>query len=284
MNYKRIIPRLDIKDHNLVKGINLEGLRVLGKPDLFAKIYTDEYADELLYHDTVASLFGKNFLLDMINKVAKDIFIPLNVGGGIKSLNDIELILKAGADKVSINSEAVRNPKLISDAATKFGSSTISVSVQFIKTKNDIKVLIDNGREVTNLNIYNWLHDIQEKGAGEIIITDIANEGTGKGPNINEIEELIKKINIPTIYHGGIGTKEHVLNLVEIENLNGVCISSMLHYNLIRESKNNFLDEENFIGNQEFLKNKFLFGRFESVSLKDLKLYLKNYNIKTRVN
>ena len=128
------------------------------------------------------------------------------------------------------------------------------------------------------------MHDIQEKGAGEIIITDIANEGTGKGPNINEIEELIKKINIPTIYHGGIGTKEHVLNLVEIENLNGVCISSMLHYNLIRESKNNFLDEENFIGNQEFLKNKFLFGRFESVSLKDLKLYLKNYNIKTRVN
>ena len=133
MNYKRIIPRLDIKDHNLVKGINLEGLRVLGKPDFFAKIYTDEYADELLYHDTVASLFGKNFLLDMINKVAKDIFIPLNVGGGIKSLNDIELILKAGADKVSINSEAARNPKLISDAATKFGSSTISVSVQFIK-------------------------------------------------------------------------------------------------------------------------------------------------------
>ena len=226
MNYKRIIPRLDIKDYNLVKGINLEGLRVLGKPDFFAKVYTNEFADELLYHDTVASLFGKNFLLDMINKVAKDIFIPLNVGGGIKSLSDIELILKAGADKVSINSEAARNPKLISDAANKFGSSTISISVQFIKTNNDIKVLIDNGREVTNLNIFDWLNEIQEKGAGEIILTDIANEGTGKGPKINEIQELIQDIKIPIVYHGGIGNKEHVLKLLEIENLNVLRITS----------------------------------------------------------
>ncbi len=160
----RIIPRLDIKDDFLVKGIHLEGLRILGKPEDFALEYYKNGADEIIYQDVVASLYGKNSLLDQIQKVNKNIFIPLTVGGGIRSIQDIKKILKAGADKVAINTAAVKNPNLISQAAQIFGSSTIIVAVEVSKNKkNEYEVFTDNGREKTKWNARDWVKVIEKK-------------------------------------------------------------------------------------------------------------------------
>ena len=163
----RIIPKLDIKGPNLVKGINLEGLRVLGKPADYAKFYFDQGADELIYQDVVASLYGRNSLVDIISKTAKEIFIPLTVGGGIKELDDISTILKAGADKVSINTGAINNPDFISKAAKRFGSSTIVISIEAIAQNNgEYLAFTDNGRNETNKNVIEWSIEAEKLGAG----------------------------------------------------------------------------------------------------------------------
>ncbi len=284
MNYKRIIPKLDIKDNNLVKGINLEGLRVLGNPEYFADLYTNYLADEIFYHDTVASLYGKRFMLDIINKVAQKTFIPLTVGGGIKKLEDIELILKSGADKISINSESLRNPSLIDEAAKRFGSSTISINVQFHEINNEIKLLIDNGREIINKNIFEWIDEVEQRGAGEIILTDVSREGTGLGANIEIVSNLVKSVKIPAIYHGGVGKKEHILEILKIKNIDGICISSILHYSAIIENKELYMNKTKKIGNTQFLEKKFLNQNYEKISLIDLKKFLNNNNIYTRFN
>ena len=284
MNYKRVIPKLDIKDNNLVKGINLEGLRVLGNPEYFADLYTNYLADEIFYHDTVASLYGKRFMLDIINKVAQKTFIPLTVGGGIKKLEDIELILKSGADKISINSESLRNPSLIDEAAKRFGSSTISINVQFHEINNEIKLLIDNGREIINKNIFEWIDEVEQRGAGEIILTDVSREGTGLGANIEIVSNLVKSVKIPTIYHGGVGKKEHILKILKIKNIDGICLSSILHYSAIVENNELYMNKTEKIGNTQFLEKKFLNQNYEKISLIDLKKFLNNNNIYTRFN
>ncbi len=283
MSYKRIIPRLDIKDDYLVKGINLEGLRVLGKPEFFADIYTQQFADEIIYQDTVASLYGKNFMLNIINKVAKKTFIPFTVGGGIKKLNDIEKILKAGADKISINSETLRNPKIIDDAAKKFGSSTISVNIQFNKINNDIKILIDNGREIIDKKILSWIREVEERGAGEIILTDISREGTGSGIDIDTILCLVNNVKIPVIYHGGFGKKEDILEVLKIENIDGICLSSILHYSVLKNADAYKINKKEKIGNTQFLENQINFGSFETISLYNLKKFLLENSINTRL-
>ena len=157
----RIIPRLDIKGPNLVKGIHLEGLRVLGAPDYFAKKYYEDGADELVYQDTVASLYGRNNIAEIITKTAKNIFIPLTVGGGIRSVNDINRVLRAGADKVSINTAAINNPKLINTASKIFGSSTIVIAIEAIKNdKGEYLAYTDNGREYTGINVIDWAIEV----------------------------------------------------------------------------------------------------------------------------
>ena len=168
--YIRIIPKLDIKGNNLVKGINLEGLRVLGEPHEFAKKYFEDGADELFYQDVVASLYGRNNLHDVISKTAKEIFIPLTVGGGIRSLKDIFDVLRAGADKVSINTEAINNPDFIYDASKKFGSSTIVISIEIIKNTDGIYyAFTDNGRNNSGIKVLDWIKKIEMMNAGEII-------------------------------------------------------------------------------------------------------------------
>ena len=181
----RIIPRLDIKGPNLVKGIHLEGLRVLGKPETFAKFYYEQGADELFFQDTVASLYGRNSLHDIITKTAREIFIPLTVGGGLRTIDDIKNVLRAGADKVSINTAAVNNPNFIEEAALRFGSSTIVVSIEAIKDSNgSYYVYTDNGREHTGLEVVEWARKVEKLGAGELVITSVDNEGTGSGFDI----------------------------------------------------------------------------------------------------
>ena len=209
---KRIISRLDIKNNTLVKGIHLEGLRVLGDPKEFAFKYFEEGIDEIHYQDVVASLYDRNQLDDVIENTVKNIFVPICVGGGIRTLEDIDKLLKLGADKVVINSAAVKDPDFIKEATIKYGSSTIAVAIEAIRINNgkDYKILTESGRQNTDLDILKWLEKIQKFGAGEIIVTSIDNEGTKKGYDIELCSIVKKNSNVPVIAHGGAGKYEDV--------------------------------------------------------------------------
>lgn len=266
----RIIPRIDIKNSDLVKGVNLEGLRVLGKPEEFSSLYYEEGADELFFQDTVASLYGRNSLHDIIQKTSKNIFIPLAVGGGLRSIKDIENVLKSGADKVSINSAAVRKPNFINQASKEFGSSTIIVSIETIRDSDGTyKVLTDSGRELTRKNTINWSKEIQDRGAGEICLTSITNEGTGKGFDVELFNLLSSSLEIPIIIHGGAGKLNH---FKEFGNKipDGFVISSILHYSYLKKINK----KSNFDGNDFFLKSNENFLDFENLRIKKIKQIL----------
>jgi len=237
--YKRIIAKLDIKGPDLVKGIHLEGLRVLGNPNFFAKEYYNNSVDELIYQDVVASLYERKNLLDIINKTSKNIFIPLTVGGGLKSIEDIKMVLKVGADKISVNTAAVNNPKLINDAANTFGSSTIVVSIEAAKNSNgNYMVFTENGREETGKKAIDWAIEVAGRGAGELILTSIEKEGTGTGFDIDFINQVSSKIDIQIIAHGGAGSKEHVFEVFNKTKTSAVAISSLLHYSNFNKINN----------------------------------------------
>lgn len=281
MNH-RIIARLDIKGPNLVKGIHLEGLRVLGKPEDFAKYYYETGADELMFMDVVASLYGRNGLTEIISKTAKEIFIPLTVGGGIKTIEDIKMTLRAGADKVSINTAAIKNPNFIKEASREFGSSTIVATIEAIKERNgEYFAFVDNGRDYTGIEVIKWAKKLEELGAGELVITSVDKEGTGEGFDLNLIKEITGMLSIPVIVHGGAGKKEHIKDIVRSGNADAVAISSILHYDYIKHltSHEGFEDE----GNIEFLKQKRTFSKFETSSIREIKEYLIKNEIKCRI-
>ena len=236
MSKFRIIPRLDVKGPNLVKGIKLEGLRALGDPASFAQYYYENNADELVFQDVVASLYDRNSLDEIISKVAKDIFIPLTVGGGIRSVQDIEKILRNGADKVSINTAATKNPNLINQAAKEFGSSTICISIEVIERTNGFGVFVDNGREDTKFDAIEWLQKTQDLGAGEIILTSVDKEGVRKGIDSNLIEKVAPYLEVPTIYHGGISSADDIKFIYDA-GFNGVAIASLFHYQILQIMK-----------------------------------------------
>ena len=174
MNNIRIIPRLDVKGPNLVKGVHLEGLRVLGKPEEFASKYYLEGADELIYIDVVASLYGRKNLLEIVERAAQQIFIPLTAGGGIRTFDDIKNLLRAGADKVAINTAGIRNPRFIKEAAQSFGSQCIVVSIEAKSRENGrYEAFTDNGREKTGKDVFEWAKEAVDLGAGEILVTSI---------------------------------------------------------------------------------------------------------------
>ena len=169
----RIIGRLDIKGPNLIKGIHLEGLRIIGDPQIFAKKYYNQGVDELIFIDTVATLYGRNSLHETISKAAKDIFVPLTVGGGIRSVDDVYEILRVGADKVSINTAAVKNPNLIKQVSEKFGSQAMVVSIEAKKQNSIWEVYTDNGRERSGKNVLDWAKQVVSLGAGEILLSSV---------------------------------------------------------------------------------------------------------------
>lgn len=277
----RIIPRLDIKGPNLVKGIHLEGLRVLGKPSEFAKYYYEQGADELMFMDVVASLFERNSLHDIISETAKSIFIPLTVGGGLRSISDIKDVLRAGADKVCLNTAAINNPKLIQQAAKMFGSSTIVVAIEAIKESNGkYLAYTDNGREFTGIDVFEWAQQLDELGAGELVITSVDREGTGEGFDIELICKISSLVSIPVIAHGGAGKKEHLPAVIKQGNADGIAVASVIHYHFIKE---NILNEHTTEGNFEFLKQKRNFHTFETCSIHDLKQYLVDNKIECRI-
>jgi len=276
----RIIPRLDIKGPNLVKGIHLEGLRVLGDPSDFARYYYENGADELIYQDVVASLFERNSLHDIISKTAKQVFIPITVGGGLRSIDDIRDVLRAGADKVSLNTAAIKNPKLIKEASLKFGSSTIAVAIEAIKqTDGSYLAYIDNGREETGVEVVKWANQVEELGAGEIVITSVDRDGTGLGYDIDLIRSIADSVNIPVIAHGGPGKLEEVSEAIIKGNAHAVAIASVLHYDFVKNSS--FKKEDNE-GNVEFLKSGKEYSKINSCNLKDIKKHFKSLGIKIR--
>ena len=277
----RIIPRLDIKGPNLVKGVHLEGLRVLGKPEQFARYYYEQGADELIYQDVVASLYGRNSLHEIIEKTAKDIFIPLTVGGGIRSLQDIVFALRAGADKVSINTAAHENQSFISQASRVFGKSTIVVAIEAIRQPNNTyQAFTDNGRNPTGREVVSWAKEVEELGAGEIMLTSVDFEGTGEGMGIDLIKKVHNAINIPLVVHGGIGKIDHILSVTKNISVSGVSLASMLHYHCI---KTNRIIDDFEEGNIEFLKSNQENSKIDTMSLAKIKKKLFNNNITCRL-
>jgi imidazole glycerol-phosphate synthase subunit HisF len=281
MKTVRIIPRLDIKGPNLVKGIHLEGLRVLGKPADFAKYYYEQGADELMFMDVVASLYERNSLHDIISETAKKIFIPITVGGGLRTISDIKEVLRVGADKVCLNTAAIKNPQLIKDASRMFGSSTILVAIEAIK-ESDGKYLAytDNGREHTGVDVFEWAQKIDELGAGEIVITSVDREGTGQGFDAELISKISSLVSIPVIAHGGAGTQQQVVDILKEGYSDAVMISSLFHYHYIKENES---QASNLEGNVEFLKQKRNFHTFEPSSINDLKKVLIENKIECRL-
>lgn len=284
MNY-RIIPRLDIKGPNLVKGIQFEGLRVLGKPEQFARFYYEQGADELLYMDAVASLYGRNSLLDIISSTARDIFIPLCVGGGLRTVQDIQTVLRAGADKVSINTAAIESPDLIRQASRSFGSSTIVVSIEAVKQPDGRYLAFTNyGREKTGVEVIEWAHHVVELGAGELIVTAIDREGTGKGFDLDLTRRIADSVSVPVIAAGGAGTVDHIVDVILEGHADAVCLASMLHYNFIEHCA---VNEAEFVaeGNIEFLQGKRgarASSKIEDRALPEIKHALREKGIPTR--
>ena len=247
MSNKRIIARLDIKGPNLVKGIHLEGLRVLGTPEVFAKYYYENGADELMYMDSVASLYDRNSLHNIIEKTAKETFIPLCIGGGIRTLDNIKHILRSGADKVAINTAAIKNPNFIKEAANRFGSSTIVVAIEAIKSENgQYLAYTDNGREPTGLDVLEWVKEVEKLGAGEVILTSIDKEGTKKGFDLRLNQAVADSVSIPIISSGGMGNSGDAIHLLKNSNTDAIAIASVLHYGLenIQDIKRALLDNE----------------------------------------
>jgi cyclase len=232
----RIIPRLDIKAPNLVKGICLEGIRVLGDPAQFARHYYEQGADELLYMDVVASLYQRNSILEMIERTAREIFIPLTVGGGLRSIDDIRAALRAGADKVALNTAAIARPDLIAEAATRFGSSTIVVSIE-AKRKPDgaYEAYVDSGRERTGLEVVEWARRAESLGAGELIITSIDREGTGRGFDLEITRKVADAVSIPVIAGGGAGEAQHVADVLERCQVGAVGLAALLHHSFLKQ-------------------------------------------------
>ena len=280
--FKRIIPRIDVKGPNLVKGISLEGLRVLGSPEYFSNLYYKDGADEIIYHDVVASLYDRKSLLPLIKKTSKNCFIPLSISGGIRSIKDIENILKNGGDKVFLNSAAIKNPNLINQSVKAFGSSTIGISLEVSISPSGKKyVLYNYGREHSNKNINNWISEVQDRGAGELSITSVNHEGYGKGMNLKLLDEIYDKLKVPLIYHGGIGSMLDAYNALKYDKVNAISVSSSLHYNEVykKSYKYNEINEGNF----NFLKEKSEKKEFNTFSIYNLKKFLKSKGISVRL-
>lgn len=226
----RMIARLDIKGPNLIKSIHLEGLRIIGDPQQFAVNYYNQGADELLYMDVVASLYGRNNLNDIVEKTAENVFIPITVGGGIRSVDDARKLLRCGADKIAINTAAVGNPHLISELAEVFGSQCVVLSVEAKRVNaNQWKVCTDNARERTDLDVLEWCEKAVTLGAGEILLTSIDQEGTCQGFDYELTRQVAQSVTVPVIASGGMGNGAHLRQVIN-EGADAIAMADVLHY------------------------------------------------------
>ncbi len=227
----RLIARLDIKAPNLIKGIHLEGFRVIGDPNTFARRYYEMGVDELIYMDIVASLYERNSLADIVERSTQDVFVPITVGGGVRSTEDVATMLRAGADKVAINTAAVRRPELISEIAQRFGSQCVVLSVEAKRNAQGTwEAFTDNGREHTGLDAVEWARRGAELGAGEILITSVDQEGTARGFDVDLTKEVNAVVNVPVIASGGMGRIDDLVDVVEQAECDAVAMAGILHY------------------------------------------------------
>ena len=266
----RVIAKLDIKDENLVKGINFEGLRVIGEPHEFATHYFENGIDEIFYQDVIASLLGRNTLDKIIANSSRNIFVPITVGGGIKKLGDIEVILKSGADRVSLNSGVLENKSFIRSAIENFGSSNIIFSVEIMKSNNQLNIVKYNGREKTSYNLQEWLNILSENEASEVFLSSVNNDGTGKGIDYDILNVAKDFDNLSIIYHGGVNLDDpEKLNKYKFKNLAGLGISSLFHYEYYINQKR---DIKKFgSGNTEFLQKKKIPSNINPLGINDFK-------------
>lgn len=237
MNKVRFIARLDIKGTNLIKGINLEGLKIIGKPKIFSEKYYNNGADELLLIDSVASLYSRENLINILKETTENIFIPVTAGGGVRNVNDARQLLFSGADKVAINSAAIRDPKIILSIAEEFGSQCMVLSIEAKKKGNSWEAFIDNGREPTGLDVMDWVIKSQKLGVGEILITSIDQEGTEKGFDEDLATQVSKVSNVPIIVSGGMGKLSDLNFLKKKVQIDGIAIASVLHFNRLSISE-----------------------------------------------
>ena len=248
---KRIIPCLDIKNGRTVKGVNFLDLKDAGDPVELAKKYSDEGADELVFLDISATEEDRKTLIDLVRKVGETINIPFTVGGGISSVNDVEVLLKNGADKVSINSSAVKNPQLINDLALAFGSQCIVVAIDAKKINGNWKVHLVGGKIATDIDLFDWAKEVEIRGAGEILFTSMDNDGTKNGFANEALVKLSQTVNIPIIASGGAGTIQHFTDAFLVGNADAALAASVFH--------------------------------FQEIGIQDLKKELKNNNIQIRL-
>jgi cyclase len=248
---KRIIPCLDIKNGRTVKGVNFVDLRDAGDPVELAKIYSDEGADELVFLDISATEERRKTLVDLVRKVASTINIPFTVGGGISSVEDVEVLLQNGADKVSINSSAVKNPQLINDLAQKFGSQCVVVAIDAKQIDGQWIVHLVGGKLPTELNLFDWAKEVEQRGAGEILFTSMDNDGTKNGFANEALAKLSDLVNIPIIASGGAGTIQHFIDAFQEGKADATLAASVFH--------------------------------FKEIEIKKLKTALKNNNIEVRI-
>ena len=248
---KRIIPCLDVKDGRVVKGANFVGLKDVNDPVELAKYYNNSMADELVFYDITASYENRNLFVQTLERVAKEIFIPLTVGGGINKIEDFDRVLKSGADKVSVNSGAVKNPNLIREAAEKYGNQCVVLSVDIKKVGQKYCVFVKGGRENTNIDAIEWVIKGEKNGAGELVINSIDMDGIKNGFDIDLLKEIADNVSIPIIASGGAGKMEHFKEVFEVKGVDAGLAASIFH--------------------------------FKEIDIKDLKEYLKNNNIKARL-
>jgi len=274
MRFVRIIARLDIKGPNLVKGVQLEGLRVLGKPESFARFYYQSGADELFYMDAVASLYGRNSLLEIVRLTSSEIAIPLCVGGGIRSVDDVRAVLRAGADKVAINTAAIERPRLIQEVARAFGSSTVVVSIEAIHHGGGrYEAYTNYGRDSSGVDAFDWARQAVDLGAGEIMITSIDREGKGRGFDLELTRRISDAVPVPVVAGGGAGTVGHIAEVVENGGADAVSIASIIHYNYIKHPEYHpgagYAAEGE--GNVSFLREDRAFSLVEDVTIGEIK-------------
>jgi len=231
MNYfaKRIIPCLDVKDGRVVKGVNFVGLRDAGDPVEVASRYNEEGADEITFLDIMASSDNKDTIVDIVAQVAKEVFIPLTVGGGIRKLDDIYKLLNVGCDKVSVNSAAIKRPELIDESAKRFGSQCIVTAIDVKRSGNKYHVFLNGGRVDTGLDAVEWAKEVVNRGSGEILLTSMDADGTKAGFELNITEQISKAVNVPVIASGGAGTMKHIKDAFDC-GADAALAASIFHY------------------------------------------------------
>ena len=246
---KRIIPCLDVKDGRVVKGVKFEGLSDVSSPVELGKYYSDCGADELVFYDITASAEGRALFTDILTEVAQNIFIPLTVGGGINTLDDFDRVLKCGADKVSVNSGAIRNPQLIEDAAKKYGDQCVVLSVDVKRGDGKFMVFAKGGRENTGMEALDWIKRCVDMGAGEVVVNSIDTDGVKEGFDLELLKQVCELLNVPVIASGGAGSIQDFVTLFnEIPTIDAGLAASIFHFGEVKISDlKETLDKEGIV-------------------------------------